>query len=161
MNAIMFGCKRGFHSCLRVTRERLQAHGLTAARFDMLSALLAQGEFHSCRQRELRNLLGVSSPVISRMLRSLEALGLVVRGRCDYGDRREKLVTLTAAGRERIEGARKELIPKALRLVYRAVSLGKARNAFLNMCNLESYLRGIRDKFGDRARLSYPWHPDD
>ena len=39
--------------------------------------------------------------------------------------------------------------------------IGKARDAFLNMCNLESYVWGMRNKFGDHARLTYPWHPDD
>jgi DNA-binding MarR family transcriptional regulator len=163
MNAIMFGCKRGFHSCLRVTRKQLQKHGLTAARFDMLFALLQRPKaFPSRPQRELRELLGVSSPVISRMLRSLEKLGWVVRGRFDYGcDRRQKWVKLTDAGRERIEGAHKKLVPRAMRLVSKAVSFGNLRNAFLNMCNLESYLRGMRTEFGDHARLHYPWHPDD
>jgi hypothetical protein len=29
------------------------------------------------------------------------------------------------------------------------------------MNNLEDLLRGVRKEFSDRARLSYPWHPDD
>ena len=160
MNAMMFGSKRAFHGCLRVMRRRLQAHGLTAARFDMLSAILRDPSC-SCPQRELRDLLGVSSPVISRMLRSLERLGLVVRERVDDGDRRQKWIKLTAAGRERIQKARKELIPEAMRLVRKAISFGKLDDAFLHMCNLEDYLRGMRTEFGDRASLSYPWHPDD
>jgi hypothetical protein len=62
MNAIMFVRKRAFHRCLRVTRTPLQLHGLTAARFDRLFALLRPKGFPWCSQRELRNLLGVSPP---------------------------------------------------------------------------------------------------
>jgi hypothetical protein len=29
------------------------------------------------------------------------------------------------------------------------------------MNNLQDLLRAMRKEFGDRARLSYPWHPDD
>jgi hypothetical protein len=40
MNAILFGTKRAFHSFLSVTRRPLLSFGLTAARFDMLFALM-------------------------------------------------------------------------------------------------------------------------
>ena len=39
MNAIAFGTKRAFHGFLRVTRKPFASLGLTAARFDMMSAL--------------------------------------------------------------------------------------------------------------------------
>ena len=49
-------------------------------------------------QRELRKALGVSGPTVSRMLGSLEELGLVEREVSDL-DRRERYVMLTNAGR--------------------------------------------------------------
>ena len=163
MNAISFGIKRAFHATLRVTRKPLRSLGLTAARFDMLTAILRG---HECgpwtTQRELRDELDVSSPVISRMLRSLEALGWVIRRRPLDGDKRGREVCLTDAGLECIQNAHKALIRAAMRLMSEAISFGNPRkNAFLNMCYLDDYLGGIREEFGDRARLSYPWHPDD
>ena len=162
MNAIMFGCKRAYYSCLHVTRRPLRVIGLTAARFDMLYALWREGICClSLTQRELRERLGVSSPVISRMLRSLEELGWVVRRRPQYGDGRTREISLTADGRKTIEDAHRALRRAAMRAMSEALSFGRPRNAFWNMCMFEGYLDGVRKDFFDRARLHYAWHPDD
>ena len=162
MNAIMFGCKRAYYGCLHVTRRPLRVIGLTAARFDMMYALLREKNYYRPRtQRELRDLLGVSSPVISRMLRSLEQLGWVVRKRPEYGDGRTWEVSLTDDGRTTIQDAHRALRRAAMRLMSEALSFGRPRNAFWNMCMFESYQQAVRREFFDRGRLSYPWHPDD
>jgi DNA-binding MarR family transcriptional regulator len=98
MNAIFFGLKRAFHSTLRVTRRMLTRLGLTAARFDMLHALPRERRYvgEGMRQSELRRQLGVSRPTVSRMLASLEELGLVLR-KPDSKDRRQVFVALTEA----------------------------------------------------------------
>ena len=103
MHAIAFGTKRAFHGFLRVTRKPLAAVGLTAARFDMMCAIWKPTEigddlddFEEISQRELRDALGVSASVVSRMVRALEALGWVVRERM-YGDRRQWSIELTQA----------------------------------------------------------------
>ncbi|HTQ45353.1 MAG TPA: MarR family transcriptional regulator, partial [Polyangiaceae bacterium] len=65
-----------------MTRKPLASMGLTAARFDLLSALLtARGDRRSWRvqQSDLRKTLGVTAPVVTRMLKALEAIGLVER----------------------------------------------------------------------------------
>src|SRR5258707_9004153 len=102
MNAIFFGSKRAFHGCLRITRPWFKHLRLTAARFDMLTTIWR----HPVRilQSIVRTELGVSAPTVSRMLRSLEVLGLVERTRCPT-DRRQLLVTLTAAGIKSIRRA--------------------------------------------------------
>lgn len=167
MNQIFFASKRAFQGILRVTRRPLGSLGLTAARFDMLYALLGDGkdQIHmGRRQSELRRRLGVCASVVSRMLASLEKLGWVRRSRPGYGDRRQRWVELTDAGLQRIVMAFKMLRRASWRLVHEAICFGKHRVAsaqFEHTEKLESYLRGMRLQYGDTAKLSYPWHPDD
>jgi DNA-binding MarR family transcriptional regulator len=170
MNAIAFGTKRAFHGFLRVTRKPFAWLGLTAARFDMMSALYGRdGPLTACRiglrQSDLRRVLGVSASVVSRMVRALEKLGLVTRQRERDGDRRQIRVDLTQAGEECIRRARRIMLRGVLRIVYVAICFGSHRDPttrFESMDNLESFLRGLRCEFGDTASLYYPWgHPDD
>jgi DNA-binding MarR family transcriptional regulator len=167
MNAIFFASKRAFHGVLRVTRRPLGSLGLTAARFDMMFVLLRRDIAQvggSVRQSDLRRTLGVSASVVSRMLRSLEALGWVQRT-LSLRDRRQREVTLTEAGRGRIRTAYKTLFRAAQRLVDRAICFGEERNRnarFWHVATLEEYLDGMRRYYGDIASLYYPWgHPDD
>jgi DNA-binding MarR family transcriptional regulator len=161
MNAIIFGVKKAYHGCLRVMRKPLLSLELTSARGDMLSALLRRKQdFRWVPQRYLGEVLHVSAPVVSRMLRSLEELGWVVRERCPV-DRRQKWVALTDKGREIIENAHKTLKRPAMRLMSEAVSVGRGRDPFLNLCDFESYLLCIRREFFDTSSILYPWHPDD
>src|SRR5580698_10099851 len=99
MDATFFNLKRAFHGTLRITRASLARLGLTAARFDLLHAL--PHEFRKfergMRQSSLRGQLGVSRPTVSRMLASLERLGLIARKR-DLFDRRQLVVALTRRG---------------------------------------------------------------
>ncbi|HTQ43705.1 MAG TPA: MarR family transcriptional regulator [Polyangiaceae bacterium] len=117
------------------------------------------------RQSEIRRALGVTAPVVTRMLRALEGMGLVQRWRERDWDRRQVRVALTEAGERCIEQARKVMLPLMKRIVHRAICFGQHRNAdarFRHMETLESYLRELRAWFGDTARLYYPWgHPDD
>jgi DNA-binding MarR family transcriptional regulator len=163
MNAIFFGCKRAFHGCLRITRPWITSLGLTAARFDMLTAISRYpfGPF----QRQLREMLGVSAPTISRMLGSLEELGLIQRRRTD-ADRRRVHVLLTAAGLARLRRATAAFIGSgaAQLAVDSALTRGRVHDeslCMMEMSRAESLLACIRDAFGDIARLYYPWHPDD
>ncbi|HEY8038877.1 MAG TPA: MarR family transcriptional regulator [Polyangiaceae bacterium] len=170
MNAIAFGSKRVFHGFLRITRKALQSIGLTAARFDMMCALLGDPRQRhdvvkfSVRQSVLRRSLGVSASVVSRMVRALEALGWVLRRRA-YGDGRQYDVSLTESGDQRIRLARRLLLRGVQRIVYQCICMGSHRDAnqrFVHMEWLESYLGVLRRDFGDTATLYYPWgHPDD
>ena len=162
MNAIYFGLKRAFQSTLRITRPRLELFGLTAARFDLLNCLRGSGWM---QQRHFRRLLGVTAQTISRMLRSLERLGLIVRQRSS-GDRRQLIVELTEKGRTRLWRANESiLINGPVRLAF-DIALGRERwfddlTCLIETENLQSMLIRIRHTFGDVADLQYPWHPDD
>jgi DNA-binding MarR family transcriptional regulator len=171
MNAIFFASKRAFHGVLRVTRGPLQsvARGLTAARLDMLFALMPKKGASECtptRQSDLRRELGVSAPVVSRMLRSLEALGWVIRGR-EFRDRRQRKVKLTDAGLRCIRTAYQALMRATKRLVYEAICYperGRRNHGvrLMHWMNLASYLAGMRASYGDIATLDYPWeYPDE
>jgi DNA-binding MarR family transcriptional regulator len=171
MNAIVFATKRVFQSAVRVANSELKliALGLTAARFDMMFALTRRRDDkmdrQTLRQSELRRILGVSAPVVSRMLRSLDALGWITRRRPRHGDQRQRDVTLTDLGFARFRAAYGLLIHFAKRIVYRAICWGLHRDRqerFRNMAMLESYLSSLRGHFRDTARLYYAWgHPDD
>jgi DNA-binding MarR family transcriptional regulator len=184
MHQVFFGAKRVFHGGVRVTRRRLRrvAPGMTAARFDMMYAIGGERRRRSRKfsrgkleQRALRGRLGVSAPVVSRMLRSLEELGWVRRSRRKPNglrcrrrvlvDARQVDVELTAAGLLCLRRAFRAVHLPVEHLVYRAICWGKHRDGgarFMNMDTLESYLHGLRRHCRDRARLYFPWgHPDD
>ena len=71
--------------------------GLTPARVDLMLAL----QFGPSLQRDLALDLAVTPPVVSRMLRSLEELGLVVRRKLEE-DERHRIVELTDWGRAKL-----------------------------------------------------------
>jgi DNA-binding MarR family transcriptional regulator len=165
MHAIFFGLKRAWHGTLRATRHPLAAFGLTAARFDLLYAAHTRGYLGSITQRELRHTLGVNRTTVSRMLGSLEALGLVTRERA-CGDRRTRRVHLTAQGRSRIRRAIARLIRSGAAQL--AVNCAVVGGSWFNDSDclheadvFEAFLRRIRSAFRDRATLHYPWQPDD
>ncbi len=171
MHAIFFGLKRAWHGCLRITRRTLAAMGLTAARFDLLYALRKD---LSCTQRELRLMLGVNRTTISRMLCSLEALGLITRRPVRRRGHLTREVELTAQGRRRIGLAVRNLIDSgAAKLAVDSAIAGSPQQgtpsqgwcddmASLHACEvMDSYLRAIRHAYRDSATLYYRWHPDD
>jgi DNA-binding MarR family transcriptional regulator len=168
MNAHFFGTKRAFHAILRITRKPLASYGLTAARYDMLYAICGgdlgpDGPDCLLEQSELPDELGVHKSVVSRMLRSLEQLGLVSRGRCE-GDRRRVWVELTEAGLARLRDAARCLARALKRLLCMAICFGRWRDPderFRHLSAYESYLNVIRMQYGDSASLAYRWHPDD
>jgi DNA-binding MarR family transcriptional regulator len=171
MNAHFFSAKRAFHSILRIMRKPLASFGLTAARYDMLYAIFGgiprdgADPDDECPplQSELTEKLGVHRSVVSRMLRSLEQIGLVERVTA-FGDRRQREVRLTMVGIERLRNVARCLARASTRLLCIAICFGKGRDPverFRHMCACEDYLNGIGKHFGDTASLAYPWHPDD
>jgi DNA-binding MarR family transcriptional regulator len=168
MHAAFFGLKRAYWGSLRTTRRRLTAMGLTAARFDMLYVLWEMPLRLPVSQKEITRELGVTRPVVSRMLKSLREIGLVTRARALH-DRRTWEIELTAQGRARIRRAVRFFVRRgaAWRCVQRGLCPGmpkgkkRERLAFWPMCQLEEMLDKLRRGFHARGRLHYPWHPDD
>ena len=169
MNAIFFGLKRAFHGTLRIGRPMLTALGLTAARFDLLYALMGSHPTFGKYQSQLRKKLGVSRPTVSRMLRSLEERGLVSRQRSQL-DRRQLDVRLTDAGRALIRLAHRVLTKSGWAQLALDSALGATSienrwfdpmHCLMETDRLEGTLKKVRGTFGDFATLDYPWHPQD
>jgi DNA-binding MarR family transcriptional regulator len=163
MNAITFATKRAYHGFLRLTRKGLAAVGLTAARFDMLLAIRGsvrkdENYAFGIAQGDLSRALGVSKSVVSRMLKSLEALELVMR--CQGDDRRYKAVWMTEKGEAVFRAARDMLMRSVQRVVLTAVCFGqrfdrKEHRARLHQ--LGSYLTALRVYLGDKAPVVHDW----
>ena len=158
MHTVFFGLKRAFHGTLRVTRGALATFGLTPARFDMLYVVAKEGS--SLMQRDLQRALGVAAATVSRMLRSLEKLGLVEREVLEE-DRRCRNVKLTKAGRRCVLRAVRWLIRSGnIQLMvdsalspdrwYDAAACRRARDEF------DRSLHFVRDAYFDVATLHYP-----
>jgi DNA-binding MarR family transcriptional regulator len=168
MNAIAFATKRAFHGFLRFTRKPFASIGLTAARFDLL--FLLPFPTGRCRpktrwQSDLWRNLGVTPGVVSRMLRSLEALGLVTRTRGDLpGDRRQVLVALTRRGEECVREALSWVVRRVQLRVVASICWGEHRDPARRTHHvnaLEAYLTNLRRDLGDTALLNYRWAPPD
>jgi DNA-binding MarR family transcriptional regulator len=165
MHVLFFQMKRAYHSTLRLGHRLLSAFGLTPARFDLLYVIMHRrwGARRSegarrITQREIRNVLGVSAPTVSRMLDALEDLGLVRRRRCE-GDRRENWVHPTArcmllmrrAARELLENGYSELAARSIAIPERWFS-NRISEAVL--ARFLERLRAIAVTLGDRAGLT-------
>jgi len=98
MPYVPFSLKRFVLMASRNARAFAAIADLTPARADVLIALLS-GELAQC---ELVDVFGITAPVVSRMVRALEGLGLVAR-RVSPRDRRVRLVSITDQGRNSLD----------------------------------------------------------
>ncbi len=167
MNAHFFSTKRAHYAVLRILRKPLKSFGLTAARYDLMHVLFGDGASNSpgstLRQSEIRRNLGVCKSVVSRMLQSLEKLGLVRRDRVE-ADKRLRFVKLTKRGLDCMRQAIQCLKRASRRLLCIAIGFGNRRDwraCFDRLYDFELHLRGMRWHFCDKAALLYPWYPDD
>lgn len=87
-----------------VVEAGLAAHGLTIGEFDVLAALRRAGAPFTLTPTVLARTLMLSAAAMTNRLDRLEAAGLVTR-ELDPGNRRSIRVTLTRAGRERVDAA--------------------------------------------------------
>jgi DNA-binding MarR family transcriptional regulator len=169
MNAIFFGLKRAFHGTLRIARPMLTSLGITAARFDMLYALMKSTRTLGTYQSKLGKKLGVSRPTVSRMVRSLEDRGLVSRKRSAI-DRRQIDVQLTHAGRSLIELAHRLLTESGWAQLAVNSALGATpfenrwyddKHCLIEMDRFDRLIQRVRDAYGDFATVRYRWRPQD
>jgi DNA-binding MarR family transcriptional regulator len=173
MNAVFFGLKRAHHSVLGLGRGTLKKVGLTAARFDLLFALTENGRRRLGwkRQSAVRRILGVTRPTVSRMVRSLELLGIVKRRRCRY-DRRQLQIAFTPRGWFRFRFTYRHLTRSGWAQLAVDSALGASSSGGENlwydmdhclseMATFEEYLGKIRYAFRDFGKLEYLWHPFD
>ena len=167
MHAILFGLKRAYWGSIANSRRPLDDHRphLTAARFDMMRAVQAH-PLSFILQSQLRHVLGVCRPVVTRMLKSLVELGWLTRKRSVI-DRRTYDVRLTEEGAKMIEFAHYRFVRsmRARRWVHQAL-LGmdrwpNKRAAFAAVEALERWLNRLRTEWMAGGTLVYPWHPED
>ena len=167
MHAILFGLKRAYWGSIANSRKPLGEHqpGLTAARFDLLRAVRSYPLRHVF-QSKLRRLLGVCRPVLTRMIKSLVALGWLTRERSKI-DRRTYEVGVTERGAKVIDFAYHRFVRmvRAKRWVHQAL-LGMKRwpnkwAAFEAVEALERWLKQLRKEWKAGGTLYYRWHPDD
>jgi DNA-binding MarR family transcriptional regulator len=161
MHTVFFGLKRAHHGVLRIVRNALAQLGLTAARFDLLYAVL---EREGLPQFELCQALGVSAATVSRMVSSLEKLGLIAR-HTTVLNRRLRHVSLTAEGRRVIEDAIDRFVTWGTAQLAVDSALCPRRWMDRGSCSragwrLEKTLDTIRHAYGDIADLYRPWEPD-
>jgi DNA-binding MarR family transcriptional regulator len=164
MHALFFALKRAHQASLRPARQVASVSGITPARFDMLYAI-SQG-YRGMLQSELRHTLGVSAATVSRMLGSLERLGLVTR-RIYSHDTRQRMVNLTSAAVAIVREVFNEAIDSDL--VKLAIDSALANGRLVpsptgmleEMDRAESFCRCFRSAFRDSATLYYPYQPDD
>ena len=162
MHNVFFGLKRAYHGTLRVTRRALARIGLTAARFDLLYILeKAGGEMP---QRELQRALGVAASTVSRMLSSLEDLGMVDR-EIMLEDHRRTWVELTRVGRRYVRRAARRFIHTGWIQLAVDSALCPARWYSETACLLANAackrtLGRLRHAFWDLATLDYPRTPE-
>jgi DNA-binding MarR family transcriptional regulator len=158
VHTTFFSVKRAFQGILRITRRPLAHFGLTPARFDMLYVLYQAGR-QGCWQSALRDVLGVTAPTVSRMLASLEKLGLVKREPAGM-DRRQRVVELTESGLRRMQKAHDEFVASgagqlALDCALAFPKQHDRRATGTAMRILDRFLERMRFQFGDIANLSY------
>jgi DNA-binding MarR family transcriptional regulator len=157
MHPVTFAIKRTFQGALRVMRPWFQQFDLTPARFDMLYAISRHHRYFML-QSELRRVLGVSAPTVSRMLRSLEDLKWLTRRA--YGpDRRERVIELTARGYYLLKRVILETIPRVAQLVVDAAFVLPWRpgvpQVSANLATLPCVLARAREQLRDFATLCF------
>jgi DNA-binding MarR family transcriptional regulator len=154
MHNYAFRTKRAFHSTLRVIKEHLAPDAedlLTPARFDMMFAIVRCSRF-VYPQAYLRHLLGVSSVTISRMLRRMEELGLIVRYR-DERDRRIKVARLTELGSSLLRRLKRTVIRKHVmhRELEEAIQITPRKRARAVIDEMIEHASAIAASFDDPA----------
>jgi DNA-binding MarR family transcriptional regulator len=93
----------------RARRAAFAAHGLDLWAFDVLSALRRQGPPYRLSPGALLHMTMVTSGTMTNRIDRLEQAGLVRRDP-DPQDKRGVLVTLTAAGRTKVDAALEDLL---------------------------------------------------
>ncbi len=163
MHIIPFRLKRAWHSTLSHLRRLAKPFGLTPARFDLLRLLTDRYMLQSA----IHKALGVTRATTSRMLISLEKLGLIYRNRPyrtrKHLNRRNYLVHLTDEARQRLRDVRVSLVAPWIQLAFECFFLEQGSGpirAFWQVDALTAQLLAIARHFGDTSDHNYPIEGD-
>ncbi len=162
MEKIIFGSKQFYLGTIRLTRRWLTPFGLTPARFNMLVAI-ATGGHRGLAQHDLLGLLGVTSATISRMLRSLEEIGLIVRKPHPRNPQR-RWINVTAGGIYRLRAAIDEVVDSG-ELAFAVAEIlnpqpGKRATAEAAIKEMNILLTRARAALNDIATLTFFYDHD-
>lgn len=160
MDTTFFNLKRAHHRTLAAARKLLAPFGITPARYDLLRTVYEYDEVGCMEQHTLLRILGVSAPTVSRMLKSLVQLGLVLHYRLEEYPRM-KAVDLTEKAKELLARIERELYTWNLPAFMSQLSLDPfcAKMPGPRVLMLITLLGCIRAFFGDPERLD-PYDPD-
>ena len=153
---MFFGVKRLHLRILAGRRELLAGSGMTPARYDMLRVIDAQ--LDGMPQGNLAYLLGVCGQTVSRMLRSLEKLGFVVRTRMAR-DKRRIHVELTPLAAACLVEADMELFESGASedMALRGFMQSDVIVAWKNLRAFRRCLCRLRRAHGDTTPFEEPW----
>ena len=161
MHPLAFKIKRVHHRILFYGRFLLRGiPHMTPARFDLLYALdWRHGELE---QHELLEQLGIHPTTLSKMLKRLEQLGVVVRQK-SLRDGRAKKINLTTFGQSIIRIAMRRVLRWGpLQVMFESFFRAGPGDCFLRVDALWSTMMLLSQHLRDTARLAYPTdHPDD
>lgn len=160
MNTIFFGLKRSYYATLVGARSLTKRFGLTPARFDLMFLLQQPGK----TQSSLWATLGVSRTTVSRMLGSLEELGLVERKKGGYfgaEDRRQRMVYLTKKGAWLLKQAMREILGSGISdlMMRSTAALWDYSHSGIDRTvrNLERHFEAIQQTFRRKPLAIYTW----
>lgn len=161
MHQISFMLKRCFHSALRYHRGlSLPYHPkLTPARFDLLHTIMSRGP---SEQSEIVRRLGVTAPTVSRMLRSLHALGWIQRKRSPRHPR-ALIILMTDVGRALMQWASEVIIQCSfMHIIYQFFNDHSDPDPDNRIFLAIMWLEKLASHLGDRATFEFDYgHPDD
>ena len=117
---------RALEAVMRHFRPALRRHGMTEQQWRVLRALMTRPHMEVSELADATFLLG---PSVSRILRDLEALGLITR-RQDKADQRRSIIALSADGEALIErvSPQSETIYAEITRRYGAQKLAELQN---------------------------------
>jgi DNA-binding MarR family transcriptional regulator len=158
MERIAFCARRTHWAITTHANRQLRKWNLTAHRVDVFVAhRLILFHHGGVRQSSLRAKLGITRSTMCIMMQRMERRGFIERRRSDY-DRRQIIVTITAAGQAAFEKVRhlvdddvyREIVDFNLLMVDFKTPVPVARARFL------LYLDTLRGYFGDITDPPYP-----
>jgi DNA-binding MarR family transcriptional regulator len=156
--------KRVFHRLGQLGVIMTRGYGLTPSRFDLMRAIECQRQ-KWVPHRDVRELLGVRGPTVSRMVTALVERGYLVRRR-DPEDARRSQIGLTRLGRRALCCAFRHIVKSGYmrEVTGRALSdyedFGRADDAETARCvgQMMALLDSLRRNLGDTSRFE---HADD
>ncbi len=168
MHSLSFQLKRAHHRVVAFGQSVLRRFGLTPARFDLLFIVYVRWTFQkrvydAPAQTDLCRVLGVTAATVSRMVRSLEELGIVTRFKSPV-DRRTKQVSLTKEGLDLFREALRHVFQKGVvDLAYQSAFGNASLDLEPAVSRFKDKVRTVARVFGDTSSLTYDiaWKWDD